>query len=140
MSPPKVLGAELAPKNAADPRRDRTDPPKAELGVDFDPEERSTKSQVATFRTSRFQIGMPAAVLVALITAVSGFGIAWANKPAAVALTFEQERKLTLCAEKVDALNATVQKLDQKVSWIEPQIGILIVRTEGRYPVPSAPR
>lgn len=108
------------------PGREPTDPPEAE----FDPEERSTKAQVATFRTPRFSVGVPAAVLVALITAGGGFAVAWLNKPAVAGsgLTDEQADTLKQCAALGAKLDVYRQENAQFRNWIEPQIGVILVR------------
>lgn len=119
------------------PGKEPSDPPEAE----FSSEEQSTKAQVATFRTGRYQVGVPAAVLVAAITAASGFGIAWANKPAASAgLTADQAAKLDRCAALADKLDAYHQENAQFRNWIEPQIGVILVRLGAQpFAPPPAP-
>jgi hypothetical protein len=102
-----------------------------------DPDTKSQAAQVAEFRSSKFSVSMPSAVVIALITAVSGFAIAWANKPAAVALTPEQSRKLDLCAESLPLIQQKVAAIETRVNWIEPQIGVLLVRTEASYRLPA---
>lgn len=120
------------------PGREPSDP----APVEFSADEQSTKAQVATFRTGRYQVGVPAAVLVALITAASGFGIAWANKPSAgPGLTQEQSDKLDRCAALGPQLEAYHQENAQFRNWIEPQIGVILVRLGAQpyAPPPAQP-
>ena len=75
---------------------------------------------------------VPAVVVAALISALA----TWAAKPqTAVALSPEDRAALQKCSEtavKVDALSQQVGELRVTVKWIEPQIGVLLVRTEPR--------
>jgi len=132
---PKQLGVELGGPRRDDPRREPSNPPTVEEST----ETLSQAAQVAEFRSAKFSVSMPSAVVIALITAVSGFAVAWANKPAAVALTPEQSRKLDLCAESLPLITQKVGAIESRVNWIEPQIGVLLVRTEARNQQPPAP-
>ncbi len=131
---PRVLGVETGDAGRRHPSHEDTDPP----GAEFDPEEKSTKAQVASFRTPRFAMGVPAAVLIALIAAVSSFAIAWINKPAVSGsgLTEEQAATLKNCAAKLDAYH---QENEQFRNWIEPQIGVILVRL-GAQPYAPPPQ
>ena len=60
MSPPRVLGVEVGDRGKKHPGREDTDPPR----VEFDREETSTKAQVASFKTPRFQVSAPTAVVL----------------------------------------------------------------------------
>lgn len=129
-----MKATELGGPRRSDPRREPSDPPVVDMA-----ETKSTAAQVAEFRTARWSLSAPSAVVVALITAMSGFAVAWANKPASVALTPEQSRKLDLCAERLPQLQQQLSEVQQRVNWIEPQIGVLLVRTEARYSLPAPP-
>ena len=124
------------------PRRRQASRPDPEPApsVALDPETSSTAAQVATFKTSRFQVGLPAAVLVALIAAVSSFAIAWINKPTAtVALSQQQSDKLDQCAALAGKLEQYHQENQQFRNWIEPQIGVILVRLNAQpFPPPPA--
>lgn len=114
-----VLGAKLHPG------REPSDPPEVESTSTGT----SLKAQVASFRTPRFQLGVPSAVLIALIAAVSSFAVAWVNKPAppaGAALTPDQAAQLGRCSNMVQ----DVAELKLTVRGIEPQIGILLARTD----------
>lgn len=133
---PRVLGVETGDAGKKHPGREPTDPPVAE----FTDVEKSTKAQVAEFRTGRYHVGVPAMVLTALITALSGAFIAWINKPAppaAVALTPEQAQQLARCSANAQDIG----EIKAFVRWAEPQISILLVRTDSRAytPPPRAP-
>lgn len=121
------------------PGREPSDPP----DVEFDPTEKSTAAQVATFRTSRFSFGLPAIVLCTLITAVTSFAVAWLNKPAIAGsgLTDEQADTLKQCAALGVKLDAYHQENAQFRNWIEPQIGVILVRLGAQpyAPPPQAP-
>ncbi len=91
----------------------------------------STEARVATFKTARTQVGMPTAVLLAIITAGSGFGVAWLNKPpppVVSPLTPDQAAAL----QSLPKLAQDVAEIKGFVRWAEPQIGLLIVRTDGQ--------
>ncbi len=116
---------EIPPPKGKDPRREPSDPPLTE----FSPEEQSTKSQVLAFKTSRFSVSAPTAVVVAVLT----FAGTWFAKPTTtVAMSPEDRAALQACG----LLNAKVDRLEARAesfrSWIEPQIGILLVRTDSR--------
>lgn len=133
---PRVGPLEIGDKGGKHPGREPTDPPESE----FDPSEKSTASTVATFRAGRHRVSMPAAVLVAALTAASGFGIAWINKPpppVVSPLTPAQAAALEQCA----GVAKDVQEIKNWTRWAEPQIGILLVRTDTRAytPPPRAP-
>ena len=133
---PRVGPLEIGGASKKDPRRDPSDPPVVER-VDVGPSE---AQQVATFRTSRFQIGLPSAVLLALIAAGSAGVVAWINKPpppVVSPLTHEQSQQLEQCAR----LAQDVGEIKTFVRWAEPQIGILLVRTDARAytPPPRVP-
>lgn len=132
---PKQLGVELGGPRKDDPRRERSNPPISEATA----ETRSVKGEVATFRTSSFQMGVPAAVLVALISGVSAFAIAWAQKPAAVALSPEQARQLQVCSEELPRMRQELAEVKATIRWIEPQVGVLMARTQLYVPPPPAP-
>lgn len=129
MSPPRVGPIEIpAPKG--DGRysgREPTDPPQVEMS----PETKTEAAQVAEFRSGRYSVTLPAMVLVPLVTALSGAVVGWFNKPtpaAPPALTNEQAAALAACA----TLSKDVTELKMVVRWIEPQIGILLSRTDPR--------
>lgn len=130
---PRVL--EIGDKGRKHPGRE-TDPPSAE----FSTTEKSTAAQVASFRAGRFRVSVPGAVIIAMVTAAGGFAVAWINKPTAmVALSLEQERKLDQCAalsDKVDRLQAESQQFR---NWIEPQIGVILVRLGSQPYAPPPP-
>ena len=114
-----------------DPRREPSDPPDVEL---------SQAQQVATFRSSKYKVGLPSAVLLALIAAASAAVVAWINKPpppVVSPLTHDQAQQLEQCAR----LAQDVAEIKSFVRWAEPQIGVLLVRTDARAyePPPRVP-
>ncbi len=130
-----MLGVETGDKGRKHPGREPSNPP-----VETDTETQSTQAQVAEFRSPRTVISLPVVVITALITAMSGAVVAWINKPpapAVSALTPTQSAQLEQCA----GLARDVAELKNTVRWIEPQIGILLVRTDSRAysPPPRAP-
>lgn len=125
--PPRVGPLEIGGATKADPRREKTDPP----GVDFSAEERSTEATVATFKTSKYQLGLPTVALLAIIAGVSSAVMAWINKPpppAPAALTPDQSAAL----QQLPAIVRDLQEIKNFARWAEPQIGVLLVRTDSR--------
>ncbi len=127
------MGADLPPEKKH-PGREPSYPPPRVTAVT---ETKSDAAQVAEFRTSRYQVSLPAVVVTGLITAMSGAFVAWMNKPApSLQLTPAQDAALQSCA----GLAKDVAELKATVRWIEPQIGILLVRTDTRvYSPPPRP-
>lgn len=108
--------------------------------MESDTDTKSQAAQVAEFRTGRYHISMPAMVIVALITAVSGALVAWINKPPpppVSALTPDQAAALQQCSKVAQ----DVAEIKAWTRWAEPQIGILLVRTDSRAysPPPRTP-
>lgn len=130
---PRVGPLEIPAAKGKDPRREDTNPPP----VEFDPIEKSTKAQVAEFRTARYTVSMPAAVVLAAVTGLSAAVVAWINKPApGPALTSEQAAALVKCGQVAQ----DVAEIKTFIRWAEPQIGILIVRTDSRAYTPPPTR
>lgn len=131
---PRVGPLEIGDPGKRHPGREHTDPP-----PETDEELKSQRAQVAEFRTGRHRISLPAVVLTGLITAFSGAVVAWINKPApppVAALTPEQSAALQQCAR----LSQDVGEIKTFVRWAEPQIGLLLVRTDQRaYTPPPRP-
>jgi hypothetical protein len=133
---PRVGPIEIPAAKGKDPRRDDTDPPKVELSDEC----LTDAAKVASFRTGRVSVSLPAATVAALIAAVGAAAVAWINKPpppAPAALTAEQARALDGCARVAQ----DVAEIKTFVRWAEPQIGVLLVRTDSRAyaPPPRVP-
>ncbi len=132
---PRFGPLEIGAPKGKDPRRDDTDPPK----VERDPEVTSERDQVASFRTSRFSISLPSAIVLAVVTGFSAALVAWINKPAPTAtavLSPEQSAQLQSCAKLQD----DVAEIKTFVVWAQPQIGLLLMRTDSRAYAPPPPR
>lgn len=94
------------------------------------------KEEVATFRTGRFQVSMPAAVIVALATAAG----AWIAKPSqAVALSQDDREALQACRDMSKKIDTIERKQENFQNWIEPQIGVILVQLNARGYAPAAP-
>jgi hypothetical protein len=100
-------------------------------------ETRSDASTVATFRSPKFSVSLPSAVVVAMVTAAG----AWLAKPGG--LNADDRAALQGCKDVAPALAALKSELaDVKQEgrafrqWVEPQIGLLLVRTDGRVYAP----
>ena len=117
-----VMGAKLHPGKEPSER------PRVELDL----ETKTAAAQVAEFRSPRFQVSLPAVVVTGLITALSGALIAWINKPSTAVLSAADQATLQRCANMAQDL-AEVKGF---VRWAEPQIGLLLVRTDSRAYTP----
>ncbi len=110
------------------PGKEPSDPPGAEL----DTETTSQAQQVAEFRSPKFQVSLPAVVVTGLITALSGALVAWINKPATAVLSPEDQAALQRCS----GMAQDMAEVKVFVRWAEPQIGLLLVRTDQRAYTP----
>lgn len=128
MSPrPKQLGVELGGPRKDDPRREPSEPPTGPI----------------EFRGRGWRVTVPAVVVAAAISALA----TWAAKPqAAVALSEADRQALQSCRDTAGAVaQLTKEVADVKQEgrafrqWVEPQIGVLLVRTDSRlYSPPPA--
>jgi hypothetical protein len=127
---PKQLGVELGGPKKSDPRREPSDPP---------------PSASLELRGRGWRVTVPAVVVAALVSALA----TWAAKPqASVALSDADRRALQSCTDTAAAVGALTKEVaDVKQEgrafrqWVEPQIGVLLVRTDSRlYQPPPAAR
>lgn len=125
----------LSPLEIGDPGKRHPGRETSEAPVESEAEVKSQRAQVAEFRTGKHRISLPAVVLTGLITAFSGAVVAWINKPAPPAppaLTPEQAATLQRCGQVAQ----DVAEIKTFVRWAEPQIGVLLVRTDSRAYAP----
>lgn len=136
MAPPRFGPLEIG-DTRKHPGREPSDFPETESAT----ETRSQAATVASFHSSRFQMGVPAAVLCCLITTVGGFVTAWASKPSeTVALSDNDRQALQDCRDLKQQVGRIELKQENFQNWIEPQIGVILVQLNAKPYAPPAPQ
>lgn len=117
---------ELGGAAKADPRRESSEPPPGDVSI------RGPRG---------WRVTVPAVVVAAIVSAAA----TWVAKPqASVALDASDRQALQSCRDTADAVAALTKEVaDLKQEgrafrqWVEPQIGVLLVRTDSRVYTPS---
>jgi hypothetical protein len=123
---PKVMGAELGGPRKDDPRREPSERPEAAVEI-------------------RGPGGWRAKVPAAIVAAAISFAATWVAKPQAVVALSEADRQaLQQCSKNTEALAALSKEVAEVKQegrtfrqWVEPQIGVLLVRTDSRAYTPA---